>query len=266
MESNTCNIHKFPKDKKHAPVKFYLAYHDYTYPFPHSKELIPIDVNACRLDSNYFSELSMVQEILDRKGYGCGFIGVGHYRRMFQTEHFKKCDTIPYLFGKEYGKDSRPTLPFSLEHHKNMTENFSLDLGDADMLVLKTFKKSKPRALYTLCDIGWLNTEAVDCFYEFLEYYLPKGDFDIIVKHTIYGTEHYCNNIMYSNIEYFHEYWTYVMDIIEIFSRIVEDKIPNKITPRMYGYFAEYLMKPVIEMMGLKVKEIDSICLEHKIK
>ncbi len=240
--------------------KIYLAYHKDVQK-PYSDCLIPYDVKQSELPHEMFSELSMVHDILCNTSLHSEYMGVAHYRRMFQTQAFEKCDIIPFLFGKEYGKESRPTLENTSEHFKSITSDFKLSLDGFDMIVLDTFKKSSKMALYSLVDIGWLTKVAVDEFYKFIKHKLPKEQYDIVYNLTMDNTEHYCNNIMYASNDVFLDYWYWVMDIICGYW-IHMDGFKEHQTPRMFGYFAEYLMKPCIEIHGWKVKEQKSICLE----
>lgn len=240
--------------------KVYLAYHK-DYRLPSSKTLIPYNVHNCELPQNLFSELSMINDILCDTTLHAPYMGVAHYRRMFQTEHFKNYINGIKYDGYEYGKVSRPILNYTDEHHKAITSHFKLDLGGSDILVLDTFKKSRKDALYSLVEIGWLTPRAVYEFFKYISKSLNKKEHDIVFRILRNDTEHYANNIMYASKDVFLTYWFWIMRVIIGYYNHMEDFREHQ-TPRMYGYFAEYLMKPCIEIHGWKTKKEKSICLK----
>ena len=248
--------------------KIFLAHHNDNENFiPYDPTLISYDTRNLKLDNKYFSELSMIDDLLSMGNLLPDYVGVGHYRRLFQSDFFEKeSDSIPpYVFGREYGKDSRPSLPYTKEYFKMATSNYVLDLNDKDMLVLEPFEKSSRKALYTLCDIGWLKKGLVDNFYIYLKNNLKREEYDLIYKVSMTEKSHYCNNIMYSSREVFISYWTFVMRIIKGFAEFMESNRKRKslITPRCYGYLSEYIMKPVCEdIMGYNIGYKKSICFE----
>lgn len=244
----------------------YLAYHK-EYKKPLSDNLVPCDVSNYALDHKYYSELSMVDNLLQDNNLLPDELGVGHYRRFMQSDSFiKTSESIPpFVFGREYNKDSRPTLPLNDEYYSMVTKDYIITLGDYDVLVLEPFVKSSKKGLYSLVDIGWLNRDMVNNFFIFLRSYLPKHEYKHIYELNNNNTIHYCNNIMYSDKYIFVEYWSNVMDILKEFEIFMSNnkKKKSQLTPRCFGYLGEYLMRPIMEIQGLSVGHRKSICFEQ---
>lgn len=245
--------------------KTYLAYHK-EYPKPSSDSFGIFDVNNCLLDNDYYSELSMIYSLIQQPQALPDEVGVAHYRRFMQSDSFMmKSESIPpFVFSREYGKDSRPTLPYSDEYYNMVTDDYNIELGDKDILVLEPFIKSGKKSLYSLCHIGWLEQEFVNNFFIFLKRKLNKYEYEHIYELNNNNNIHYCNNIMYSGKKVFKQYWKFIFDILIEFETFML-KTPKRklqISPRCYGYLAEYLMRPVIEIQGYNVGYRKSICFE----
>ncbi len=240
----------------------FLAYHDKSVIRPIGDNLKYICTRYSELNHELYSELSAVSTILEHYS-GCeNNFGLMHYRRMFFTDlaqELLKGSEFTY----EYGKRSRPVIKMTDDNFKKVTNNFKLELGESDIIVLEKFKKSKKYPLKSLVEIGWIHEDIEREFWKYLKTIFTDNHYEQWYNQINNSYTHYCNNIMYSNKKNFFLYWSYCLNVITGFHKHIKDvKKEDKLTPRVFGYFAEYIMKPIINDLGFNVKTQKSICLK----
>lgn len=215
----------------------------------------------------HYSELTLMYDIWKNRSKDYDIVGLAHYRRTF---YHKNICTDKY----EYGKKSRPLLEyehhvfndvFSSEHYKLHFK--AIESGDVDVVTLQPFEKSTNYALFTFADLGWIPARTVIAFYDYIRKTQPSRLADFIEYWTLNQKEHYCNNMFYAETEIFNDYAEWLLTTLFGFEKHLEQLETSTgltyITPRMFGYFSEYMMRPYFEYKNYNVEFATSVCFDN---
>jgi hypothetical protein len=268
----------------------YLAYH-LDAPTPKSELYRPIHVGAERSTvslqmlkdnthlghlsgcNNLYSELTALDSICVNDS-DSDIIGFGHYRRTFLFSGLSDLmQKFPDLVVEyEYGKQTRPMIPYSEDVYDYVFDDqhfekikHKLDY-EYDMIVGKPFTKSTTFGLFTFADLGWIKAKAVILFYEFIKQHkeTPNTLYHEIVNSMLSDRNQYCNNMLIAKKPIFVEYSGWLMSLLtEFHTYLLNSGQDNLISPRMFGYFSEYLLKPYILYKSYNVFESDIICFNN---
>lgn len=214
-----------------------------------------------------FSELTL-QYFVWKNVNNLNNVGISHYRRLFNpacsATLIQKFDSkITY----EYDKCSRPETKYSKEIYDFVTSIESTNLLDQllvsennTLVTLTPFEKTNKYPLLSLVQIGWLPAHAVIVFFDVCESIMTSYEFDEFMKIMNRQNHHYCNNMIYTSKKIFDDYSEWLFRILFEFERRLSLHSPQMITPRMFGYFSEYMLKPYTILKSVNVKHVESIC------
>lgn len=222
-------------------LKRYSAFHNNDIS---TSNIIGYDIRNRELDNKYWCELSMIYDVITNNNLQSDIICFNHYRRyIIDEKSFHQMTVIGY----EYNKPSRAIIDDN-DYNRGIINNASINLGNYDMLVLEPFIKTNIRPLESLRDLGWISSKELELFYIVVNEHKDK---DIIIN-TFNQYLHYCNNIMCAKKEVVIDCWLWIFNILfELEMKILENGLTP--TPRMYGYIAEYLLRPYCDAHNLKV-------------
>jgi hypothetical protein len=224
-----------------------------------------------------YSELSMMKMLLQCNNDP--IIGIAHYRRGFLPdglEAFKQ--QFPNVqVDYEFGKLTKPKITYTNETFDYV---FNAELSDwfdelrekrIDFILPKPYYKNDKFGMLTFAERGWMPIRTVIEFYAFAESYCNKEMYDSIKQYTFDSNEHYFNNMFICRNADYKKYVTWLIDFIEAFEQHLTNIQPlyteQLITPRIFGYIAEYLFRPYLEYLqtksDIRIKFVDVICFDN---
>ena len=272
----------------------FSAYH-LDAPTPTALQFVPMHVGSigkiplfARTDSEQadnisaknstWSELTMQYYVWKHYAQSLDRIGISHYRRHFNpagAQSLLQSGAIESI-GFEYGKSSRPEIEYDQLVFQNVCSERTVDAldvlldvsnEDKRLITLEPFVKTNKWSLWTLAECGWIPTRTLIAFFEFMKEQLSYDDFDIFDKAINRSNEHYCNNMIYCDTHVFNEWSEWLFGLLFEFERRLVEKEAETglqcITPRMFGYLSEYMLKPFTLIRGIHVIHVESICFTN---
>lgn len=220
--------------------------------------------------NRFYSELTMQYHIWKSETKHLDFVGMCHYRRLFNplgTAIIQPCD-----LSFEYGKTSRPQTTFNQTTFDAVTSSYAQELIQqklqcCDIITLTAFNKTNKWPLLSMVELGWISAKALTIFFEVCQSKMTNQDFTRFIEVMNFQNDHYCNNMLITSSELFNQYSAWLFDILFDFENAMIDEEHRTnttiINPRMIGYFSEYMLKPWIILNNLHAEQMDSICFSN---
>jgi hypothetical protein len=222
-----------------------------------------------------YSELSLVKYLI----LNCDddYIGLAHYRRAFMPKgiaDFKK--RFPNVqIDYEYGKKTKPMVSYTPEtfeyifNRENVQQTIDrIRRNEVDFVLTEPYKKSKKFGFFSFAEHGWIHMRTLLEFFEYIEKTQTAEMYASCIKNILDNKYHYFSNMLIANNANFKRYSSWLLDLLEGFEqhllKLEAETGDEYITPRMFGYFSEYLLRPWIELDIVKnntrVEFVETIC------